>query len=83
MLTKNRSLSSRTGFGTQKYIILKSLLKYNEKIYFYESTYEYIFKLALTSFRPAFNHRFQGEVVCSISTHRRHYAMFRAAPHRL
>lgn len=49
----------------------------------YESTYEYIFTLALTSFCSVFKHCFQGEAVCSISTHRRHYAMFLAAPHRL
>lgn len=49
----------------------------------YEFTYEYIFTLALTSFRPAFNHRFQGEAVCTTSAHHRHYAMFLAAPHRL
>lgn len=49
----------------------------------YESTYEYIFTLALTSFRPVCEQSFQGEVVCSISTHCRHYAIFRAAPHRL
>ena len=36
--------------NTKIKISLKSLLKYNEKKSIYESTYEYIFKLALTSF---------------------------------
>ena len=52
-----------------------------------KSIYEFLMsifcKLALTSFCSVFKHCFQAEAVCSISAHRRHYAMFRAAPHRL
>ena len=49
----------------------------------YESTYEYIFTLALTSFCSVFKHCFQSEALCSLSAHHRHYAIFRAAPHLL
>ena len=52
-----------------------------------KSIYEFLMsifcKLASTSFCPILEQVFKSGAVCSISVHRRHYAMFRAAPHRL